>query len=247
MSPSSRGLHDLALCWPRPMLALGTGPDLRSSVSTCALGHQPATFAFAASAAGRWIDQGLDRAAEKIPGQARQAFPDHSQVSRAGSRRAAERRATFVCRPGAWRPRPAIAPGLRLRATMSRSLSLDTRGRGEVGTNCRHRGVGRGACIGLTAWPRRCDAHDESGFRHKMRAHATRKEPFAPAIQVIERLFSLLDALAAHQDPVTLKELERGHRPYPSTAHRILNDLTIGRYVDRPEPGPLTDWACEIA
>ena len=24
---------------------------------------------------------------------------------------------------------------------------------------------------------------------------------------------------------------------HPSTAHRILNDLTIGRYVDRPEPG----------
>ena len=63
------------------------------------------------------------------------------------------------------------------------------------------------------------------------------KEPSRPAIQVIERLFSLLDALAAHQDPVTLKELSEATGLHPSTAHRILNDLTIGRYVDRPEPG----------
>lgn len=63
------------------------------------------------------------------------------------------------------------------------------------------------------------------------------KEAPRPAIQVIERLFSLLDALAAHQDPVTLKELSEATGLHPSTAHRILNDLTMGRYVDRPEPG----------
>src|SRR5512137_1187383 len=58
-----------------------------------------------------------------------------------------------------------------------------------------------------------------------------------PAIQVIERMFSLLDALAAHQDPVSLKVLSESTGLHPSTAHRILNDLAIGRYVDRPEAG----------
>ena len=58
-----------------------------------------------------------------------------------------------------------------------------------------------------------------------------------PAIQVIERLFSLLDALAAHQDPVSLKQLSETTGLHPSTAHRILNDLAIGRLVDRPEAG----------
>ena len=58
-----------------------------------------------------------------------------------------------------------------------------------------------------------------------------------PAIQVMERMFSLLDALAAHQDPVSLKVLSESTGLHPSTAHRILNDLAIGRYVDRPEAG----------
>ncbi len=65
-----------------------------------------------------------------------------------------------------------------------------------------------------------------------MATHSTR-----PTIQVIERMFALLDALATHQDPVSLKELSAGTGLHPSTAHRILNDLTIGRFVDRPEPG----------
>ena len=65
----------------------------------------------------------------------------------------------------------------------------------------------------------------------------TTKEGQTPAIQVIERMFSLLDALAAHQDPVSLKVLSERTGLHPSTAHRILNDLAIGRFVDRPEAG----------
>ena len=65
----------------------------------------------------------------------------------------------------------------------------------------------------------------------------TKKAGQTPAIQVIERLFSLLDALAAHQDPVSLKVLSETTGLHPSTAHRILNDLAIGRLVDRPEAG----------
>ena len=65
----------------------------------------------------------------------------------------------------------------------------------------------------------------------------TSKEGQTPAIQVIERMFSLLDALAAHQDPVSLKLLSERTGLHPSTAHRILNDLAIGRFVDWPEAG----------
>ncbi len=61
--------------------------------------------------------------------------------------------------------------------------------------------------------------------------------PASPAIQVLERMFSLLDVLASHQDPVPLKRISELTGLHPSTAHRILNDLTIGRYVDRPEAG----------
>ncbi len=59
----------------------------------------------------------------------------------------------------------------------------------------------------------------------------------SPAIQVMARTFSLLDVLAAHHEPVSLKVISEKTGLHPSTAHRILNDLTIGRYVDRPEAG----------
>lgn len=58
-----------------------------------------------------------------------------------------------------------------------------------------------------------------------------------PTIQVLERTFALLDVLAAHQEPISLKLISAKTGLHPSTAHRILNDLTIGRYVDRPEAG----------
>jgi len=58
-----------------------------------------------------------------------------------------------------------------------------------------------------------------------------------PTIQVLERAFGLLDTLAAHADPMTLKQISEQTGLRPSTAHRSLDDLTIGRYVDRPQPG----------
>jgi DNA-binding IclR family transcriptional regulator len=58
------------------------------------------------------------------------------------------------------------------------------------------------------------------------------------AIQVIERMMKLLDALAQRSDPVSLKELSLSTDLHPSTAHRILNDMVVGRFVDRGEtPG----------
>ena len=64
-----------------------------------------------------------------------------------------------------------------------------------------------------------------------------RSEERTITIQVLERAFGLLDLLASHQEPVTLKAISEQSGLHPSTAHRILNDLTIGRFVDRPEPG----------
>lgn len=61
--------------------------------------------------------------------------------------------------------------------------------------------------------------------------------PEKTSIQVIERMMSLLDALADHSDPVSLKDLSRITGLHPSTTHRILNDMVLKRVVDRSEPG----------
>ena len=58
-----------------------------------------------------------------------------------------------------------------------------------------------------------------------------------PAIQVLERSFALFDVLASHQDPVSLKQISAETGLHPSTAHRILNDLAVGGFVDRPHVG----------
>ncbi|RYF30855.1 MAG: IclR family transcriptional regulator [Comamonadaceae bacterium] len=61
--------------------------------------------------------------------------------------------------------------------------------------------------------------------------------PPSPTIQVIERMFSLIDVLASREEAISLKEISEKTGLHPSTTHRILNDLTIGRFVDRPEAG----------
>ena len=63
------------------------------------------------------------------------------------------------------------------------------------------------------------------------------KNPNVPTIQVLERMFAILDTLAAHPDPVSLKEISERTGLHPSTTHRILNDLAVGRLVDRPQSG----------
>jgi len=57
------------------------------------------------------------------------------------------------------------------------------------------------------------------------------------SIQVIERMMSLLDALAQHGAPINLKQLALQTRLHPSTAHRILGVMVDSRLVDRIEPG----------
>jgi DNA-binding IclR family transcriptional regulator len=65
----------------------------------------------------------------------------------------------------------------------------------------------------------------------------SKSENQKPTIQVLERSFALLDVLASHQDPVSLKVISAQTGLHPSTAHRILNDMVCGRFVDRPEAG----------
>jgi DNA-binding IclR family transcriptional regulator len=61
--------------------------------------------------------------------------------------------------------------------------------------------------------------------------------PSVPVVQVLERMFTLIDVLASHEESVSLKEISEKAGLHPSTAHRILNDLATGRFVDRPQPG----------
>lgn len=63
------------------------------------------------------------------------------------------------------------------------------------------------------------------------------KDPSTPSIQVLERCFALLDVLAQQPEPMALKDISERTGLHPSTAHRILNDLVAGRFVDRPQAG----------
>jgi IclR family KDG regulon transcriptional repressor len=64
-----------------------------------------------------------------------------------------------------------------------------------------------------------------------------RRQAVRSSIQVIERMMSLLDALATHPGAVSLKHLAADTRLHPSTAHRILNVMVKCRMVERVEPG----------
>ena len=61
--------------------------------------------------------------------------------------------------------------------------------------------------------------------------------PATPTVQVIERMFALMDVLASREEAMSLKDISEKTGLHPSTTHRILNDLATGRFVDRPHPG----------
>lgn len=77
----------------------------------------------------------------------------------------------------------------------------------------------------------------------KMNTEKVVKSPKAPgevgktAIQVVERMMNLLDALAVHEESSSLKDLAAQTSLHPSTAHRILNDLVACRLVERGDGG----------
>ena len=57
------------------------------------------------------------------------------------------------------------------------------------------------------------------------------------SIQVMARMFSLLDTLAHEGTAVSLRVISERTGLHPSTAHRILNDLAVGGFVERSGPG----------
>lgn len=61
--------------------------------------------------------------------------------------------------------------------------------------------------------------------------------PATPTVQVIARMFNLLEILATREELVSLKEISEKSGLHPSTAHRILNDLATGGFVERPVAG----------
>ena len=61
--------------------------------------------------------------------------------------------------------------------------------------------------------------------------------PSTPTVQVIGRMFALIDVLASREEAISLKEISEKTGLHPSTTHRILNDLATGRFVDRPQAG----------
>jgi DNA-binding IclR family transcriptional regulator len=61
--------------------------------------------------------------------------------------------------------------------------------------------------------------------------------PSTPTVQVIERIFALIDVLASREEAISLKEISEKTGLHPSTTHRILNDLALGRFVERHQPG----------
>ena len=109
-------LADPALRLPQPMLALRSSAQAPAQFvfDLGALGRKPGCFAWVVSGARASLDAGLAACGQRILAQARQVFPgafagDPAQVIQ---HLAAERRATFACRPGLVRPGTWIAPGL---------------------------------------------------------------------------------------------------------------------------------------
>ena len=60
------------------------------------------------------------------------------------------------------------------------------------------------------------------------------------SIQVIERMMSLLDALALSHEAATLKMLAQATGLHPSTAHRILAVMASSRLIERQENSTYT-------
>lgn len=59
----------------------------------------------------------------------------------------------------------------------------------------------------------------------------------ASSIQVIDRVTALLEAIATHQEPASLKVLSAETELHPSTAFRILNSLAKHGFVERTSAG----------
>jgi hydroxysqualene dehydroxylase len=99
---------------PSPMVALHARPDAPAQFAfdlgaLDASGARNGLFAFVVSGAKAWVDAGLDATAQATLHQAQTSF---SAIPWRVLRTIAERRATFLCKPGLARPPTHIAPAL---------------------------------------------------------------------------------------------------------------------------------------
>jgi hydroxysqualene dehydroxylase len=99
---------------PSPMVALHAGPNAPAQFAfdlgaLDASGARNGLFAFVISGAKAWVESGLDATAQATLRQAQAAF---GSIAWCLLRTIAERRATFMCRPGLARPPTLVAPAL---------------------------------------------------------------------------------------------------------------------------------------
>ena len=101
--------------WPEPMLALASDADRRPAQFAFRLDASAAQgdrVALVVSAAGRWLERGLDAVTAAGIAQAREAFGLTAAQPVECIAARADRRATFRCTAGVVRPAMAVAPGL---------------------------------------------------------------------------------------------------------------------------------------
>jgi squalene-associated FAD-dependent desaturase len=109
-------LRSVGTRWPRPMVALRA--DARQpaqfafDLGVLDAGSRDGVFAFVVSGARNWVEQGLETTARATLEQALSAFDGQWSQPPSVLRTLAEKRATFVCRPGMQRPAVVVAPGL---------------------------------------------------------------------------------------------------------------------------------------
>lgn len=83
----------------------------------------------------------------------------------------------------------------------------------------------------ISTYPSQSDAYSAYPAVNGSGVHST------VTIQVLDRAMRVLDILARQQDPVPLKDVAAAADLHTSTTHRILNDLVVGRYVERVDSG----------
>ena len=105
--------------WQRPMVALSSDAAHPAQFAfdlgalDASNGSRAGRFAFVVSAAGHWVAEGLQATGRAVLAQAIQAFPSSAWHTPPTMLRCiAERRATFLCRPGLDRPTIAVAAQL---------------------------------------------------------------------------------------------------------------------------------------
>lgn len=85
--------------------------------------------------------------------------------------------------------------------------------------------------------PKRLDTISDMSTPKPSKSIKASGEAGKTAIQVVERMMNLVDALAEQEESSSLKLLAEKTQLHASTAHRILNDLVACRMVERGDGG----------